>query len=374
MLGVQHLPLKPQKQPIYYMNYKINLLPLAFEVETKKVLKKATEAHAALAELKGVCRTIPNVAILLNTLILQEAKESSAIENIITTHDELFRASLFSGLISRETKEVLNYADALRLGFELVHKNGFLSNNFILQIQETLEQNKAGFRKVPGTILKNDRTGEIVHTPPQDYDTIVALMSNLEKFINNTDDEIDKLVKMAIIHHQFETIHPFYDGNGRTGRIINILYLVMSDLLDYPILYLSRYIIKHKADYYLLLQTVRTDGAWEEWILYMLEGVKQIAAETIALINEIRALMNSYKQDIKAKLPKIYSKDLLENLFKHPYTKIDYLQGDLLLSKTTVIRYLKELTEGGFLEKYKLGKETFYLNRPLFDLLANKNK
>ena len=331
------------------MNYKIDLLPLLFEVETKKVLKKATEAHAALAELKGVCRTIPNEAIWVNTLILQEAKESSAIENIITTHDELFRADLFSALISRETKEVLNYANSLRLGFRLVKENGFLSNNFILEIQARLEQNRAGFRKVPGTVLKNDKTGEVVHTPPQDYDTIVKLMSNLELFINDKEDDLDALVKMAIIHHQFETIHPFYDGNGRTGRIINILYLILMGLLDFPILYLSRYIIQHKSEYYRLLQAVRNEGKWEEWILYMLEGVKQTAKETVILIGEIRQLMDRYKREIREKLPKIYSKDLLENLFKHPYTKIEYLQKDLMCSDRTTIKYLQELTAAGFL-------------------------
>lgn len=356
------------------MNYKIDFLPLPFDVESKKVLKKATEAHAALAELKGVCRTIPNEEILLNTLILQEAKESSAIENIITTHDELFRANLFSALVSRETKEVLNYANALRLGFELVRKNGFLSNNFILQIQETLEQNKAGFRKVSGTVLKNDRTGEVVHTPPQDYDTIVALMSNLEKFMNDNEDSTDKLVKMAIIHQQFETIHPFYDGNGRTGRIINILYLVMSGLLDFPILYLSRYIIEHKTDYYRLLQTVRTDNTWEDWILYMLEGVKETSRETVILIGKIRALMDSYKREIREKLPKIYSKDLLENLFKHPYTKIDYLQNDLNKHYLTSRKYLELLCEYGFLEKYTIGRDNFYLNPPLFELFLAQRK
>jgi Fic family protein len=354
-------------------NHKIGLLPLAIEVETKKVLKKATEAHAALAELKGVCRTIPNEAILVNTLTLQEAKESSAIENIITTHDELFRAELFSKHISRETKEVLNYANSLRLGFRLVKENGFLSNNFVLQIQAALEQNNAGFRKVPGTVLKNDQTGDVVHTPPQDYDTIVPLMNNLENFINNNDIDIDVLVKMAIIHHQFETIHPFYDGNGRTGRIINILYLVLNGLLDFPVLYLSRYIILNKATYYKLLQEVRVNEVWEDWILYMLEGVKQTAQETIILVGEIRKLMDSYKRDMKQKLPKIYSKDLLENLFKHPYTKIDSLQQDLVVSRPTTIKYLSALVAEGFLEKHKIGRETYYLNSSLFQLFL-KNR
>lgn len=355
------------------IDYSINLLPLTFEIESKKVLKKVTAARAALAELKGVCRTIPNEAILINTLILQEAKESSAVENIITTHDELFTANLIPEISSRETKEVLNYAFALRLGFELVKQNGFLSNNFILQIQEALEKNKAGFRQVPGTVLKNDATEEVVHTPPQDYDTILSLMNNLEQFINNTDDEIDAIIKMAIIHHQFETIHPFYDGNGRTGRIINILYLVLTNLLDFPVLYLSRYIIQHKALYYQLLQNVRSQNnaqSWEEWILFIIQGVETTAHETIRLIGKISNLMDFYKKNIREKFPKIYSKDLLENLFKHPYTKVEFLQADLDCSENTARNYLNKLIEAKFLEKYKIGKNTFYLNKPLFQLFA----
>ncbi|TAH29161.1 MAG: Fic family protein [Cytophagales bacterium] len=353
-------------------NDEIFTLPLSFEVETKIVLKKATEAHSALAELKGVCRTIPNEAILLNTLILQEAKESSEIENIITTHDELFRGSLLDNFISNATKEVLNYAEAMRLGFDLIKKNGFLSNNFILKIQEKLEKNKAGFRKLTGTALKNDKTGEVIYTPPQQYDEIIRLMNNLEFFINDDENEIDNLVKMAIIHFQFETIHPFYDGNGRTGRIINVLYLVLKGLLDFPILYLSRYITENKQVYYQLLQTTRTNNTWEEWILFMLEGIKQTSKKAIVLISEIRLLMDKYKAEIREKLPKIYSKDLLENLFKHPYTKVDYLKQDLMCSDRTTLKYLKELVEAGFLEKYKVGRSVFYLNKPLFDLFLKK--
>ncbi len=357
------------------MNTLIPFLPLPFEIETKKVLKKATEAHAALAELKGVCRTIPNEAILVNTLVLQEAKESSAIENIITTHDELFRANIDKNILNQTTKEVLNYAKALRLGFELVKKNGFLSSNFIIQIQAELEGNKAGFRKLAATVLRNERTGEIVHTPPQDYDTIVSLMSNLEKYMNDADDQTDYLVKMAIIHQQFEMIPPFYDGNGRTGRIINILYLVLNGLLDFPILYLSRYIIQTKSTYYSLLREFRNheNGIWEDWILYMLEGIKQTSQETIILIDQIRQLMDRYKREIREKLPKIYSKDLLENLFKHPYTKIEYLQNDIHKHYQTARSYLEMLSEHGFLEKYNLGKQNYYLNRPLFDLFAKRN-
>ena len=348
-------------------------LPLSFDVESKEVFRKAIEANRQLAELKGVVRTIPNATILINTLILQEAKDSSAIENIITTHDELFKADLFSELLSRETKEVMSYASALRKGFELVKEHGFISNKFILEIQAELEHNRAGFRKVPGTALKNEQTGQVIYTPPQDYDTIVSLMGNLEKYINeNNATDPDPLVKMAIIHFQFESIHPFYDGNGRTGRIINILYLTMKGLLDLPILYLSRYIIQHKADYYRLLQEVRTKGSWEEWVLYMLDGVADTAKETIGLIGQIRQLMDDYKHEIRAQFPRIYSKDLLENLFKHPYTKIDYLQNDLGVSYLTARKYLETLNEANFLKKYQLGKYNIYINEPLFNLFVNR--
>jgi len=212
----------------------------------------------------------------------------------------------------------------------------------------------------------------VIYTPPQDHDTIVSLMSNLEKFINDdTMMDADPLVKMAIIHHQFESIHPFYDGNGRTGRIINILYLIQKQLLDLPVLYLSRYIIRHKNDYYRLLQKVRESGKWEEWILYMLEGIEQTAAESIILIRAIKNLMQQYKQTIRTQLPKLYSQDLLNNLFKYPYTKIEYIERDLDVSRNTAIRYLESLVKERLLIKQKIGRDNFYLNKSLFDLLAS---
>ena len=234
-------------------------LSLEQDVESKAILKKLTVAHKALAELKGVVSSIPNENILINTLGLQEAKDSSAIENIITTHDDIYKAELnLTSFKSLDAKEIQNYISALKKGFGLISRNKILTNNDIIDIQAELEKNNAGFRRLPGTALKNRTTGEIVYTPPQDYATIQELMQNLEQFINdNTMSSFDPLVKMAIIHYQFESIHPFYDGNGRTGRIINILYLVMNELLDLPILYLSRYIIQNKGKYYKLLQEVR---------------------------------------------------------------------------------------------------------------------
>lgn len=351
-------------------------LPWPFEIETKAVMKKTTAARTALGELKGVAHTIPNKDILLNTLVLQEAKDSSAIENISTTHDELFRANLSNNSASsKETKEVLSYADALREGYKLVNDNGFLSANFIIKIQEKLEQNDAGFRKAPGTKLENDRTQETVYTPPQAYDTIVELMNNLESYINDDADGIDPLVRMAVIHYQFESIHPFYDGNGRTGRIMNMLYLTMRGLLDEPILYMSRYINQHKADYYRFLQAVRTDEAWEDWLLFMLDGVEQTAIETIRLINKIKALMDDYQERMKNELPRIYKKDLMESLFKHVYTKIPFVMRDTNVSEPTAISHLKQLVEKGFLTRREIStKNIIYVNEALYALFANQSK
>jgi Fic family protein len=343
------------------------------ELETKRVLKQTAAAHRRLAELKGVARTIPNETILISTLTLQEAKDSSAIENIITTHDELFRAELLiETLTSPTAKEVQNYALALRKGFQLVRENKILSDRQILDIQETLEQNRAGYRKLPGTSLKNVQTGKVVYTPPQDYDTIRRLMKNLGNFINDDElSDLDPLVKLAIIHHQFESIHPFYDGNGRTGRIINILYLVIKELLDLPVLYLSRFIIENKADYYRLLQAVRDDDKWEDWIIFVLRGVEETAKETIVLISQIRDLMAQYKKGIRKDLPKLYSQDLLNNLFRHPYTKIEFVEHELGVTRKTASSYLKQLVEKDYLKLLKIGRSNFYLNEPLFNLFVN---
>jgi Fic family protein len=322
-------------------NYKISQLPLGIDLESKAIMKKTAAARSALAEMKGAALSIPNESILISTLSLQEAKDSSAIENIITTHDELYQGDyLKKDFKSVASKEVLNYAEALRWGFETVKEKGFLSNNHIIQMQGTLEENDAGFRKVPGTELKNEQTGEIVYTPPQTYDEVVAFMSNLEQFMN--DDALsdwDPLLKMAIIHHQFESIHPFYDGNGRTGRIINILYLVKEGLLNLPILYLSRFINQNKGDYYRLLQKVRNENAWEEWILYILEGVEQTSLQTIKIIEGIKTLMLKHKKNIRENT-KFYSQDLIINLFKHPYTKIDFVMEETGVSRKTAAKYL----------------------------------
>lgn len=350
-------------------------LPVKQDLETKAVLKKLAQAHRALAELKGIITSIPNQSILLETLTLREARESSAIENIISTFDEVYQSNLLSNIfVSPAAKEVHQYAAALKKGFQLVKQHQLLTNNHILQIQEVVEQNRAGFRKLPGTKLMNDKTGKVVYTPPQDFDTILSLMNNLETFINDdTIMELDPLVKMAIIHHQFESIHPFYDGNGRTGRIINILYLVQKGLLHLPVLYLSKYIIKHKSDYYRLLQEVREEDKWEEWILFMLDGIEETATASVTLITSIKVLMQQYKQQIRSNHSKLYSQDLLNNLFKYPYTKIEFLQKDLQISRSTAIRYLDTLLKAGFLTKHKVGRDNFFLNAKLLELLAGNS-
>ena len=353
--------------------WELTELPLNIDIESKKVLKALPSAHAALAELKGIASTIPDQKILINTLGLQEAKDSSAIENIITTHDDLYKSALnLDAFKSLQAKEVQNYISALKKGFELISKTGLLTNNIILQIQEVLEDNKAGFRKLPGTALKNAASGETVYTPPQDYKEIMRLMANLERYINDPEmQDCDPLIKMAIIHFQFESIHPFYDGNGRTGRIINILFLILEKLQSLPVLYLSNYIIKHKPDYYRLLQKVRDEDLWEEWLLFIISGVEQTARETIELIARIKELMLDYKHRLRNNY-KFYSQDLLNNLFKHPYTKIEFVVNDLGVSRLTAANYLNKLADDGMLRKAKLGTGNYYINEELFNLLTKR--
>jgi Fic family protein len=296
--------------------------------------------------------------------------DSSSIENIITTHDDLYKANLdFEVSISPNVKEVQNYVAAMKRGFELVESQGLLTNQTLLKIQETLEGNNAGFRKLPGTALKNAQTGAVIYLPPQDPAEIQELMTNLEQFINDPElSDYDPLVKMAIIHYQFESIHPFYDGNGRTGRILNILYLILTGLQKLPILYLSNHIIQHKSDYYRLLQGVREKGDLESWISYMIRGVENTAKETIQLIEALKILMAEMKTLLQNNY-KFYSQELLNNLFAHPYTKIEFLVRDLGVSRITAANYLNQLASDGVLRKERLGTGNYYVNERLFELL-----
>lgn len=352
-----------------------NLIPLPYEaeLETKTILKQLPPAHAALAELKGLVYSIPNHEIILNTLVIQEAKDSSAVENIITTHDELFKSDLEFESMSPAIKEIQNYVSAMKRGFELVNEKAMLTNQIILQIQEALEGNNAGFRKLPGTALKNAQAGETIYLPPQDGDEILKLMDNLEQFINRPElSDYDPLVKMAIIHFQFESIHPFYDGNGHTGRILNILYLILSGLQKLPILYLSSHVIRNKSEYYRLLQGVRENEDWESWLSYIINGVENTARETILLIENLKVLMAEMKVQLRDNY-KFYSQELLNNLFKHPYTKIEFIVRDLGVSRITAANYLNKLAEDGLLRKEKLGTGNYYVNEKLYALLTSKS-
>jgi Fic family protein len=359
----------------YAMNkQKLPMLPPNVELETKAVLKQLARTNRALAELKGYADTIPNKNILINAVTINEAKDSSAIENIVTTHDDLYKAMSDASGASSAAKEVVTYRTALWHGYELVRANELLTTNMILEIQEIVEKNRAGIRKLSGTVLQNERTGETVYTPPEEEIEIKDLLSNLEKYINEDFDDIDPLIKLAVIHYQFESIHPFYDGNGRTGRIINVLYLVLKKLLDSPILYLSSYIIRNKESYYKLLQEVRTHKNWEGWSVYILTGIEKTAEETLRLVKRINVEIEIMSAEIKEKLPKIYSKELSDLLFYEFYTKIVYIEKGLSITRKTAANYLSSLEKEGFLVSEKIGKERIYQNKRLYDLVKDTKR
>lgn len=344
-------------------------LPLNEKFDSIVILKQLLITHKTLAELKGFLDVIPNKNILINAAMINEAKNSSEIENIITTHDELYKA--MSG--AKETgpsKEVINYRRALWRGYELVKQNGFISINMIINIQSIIENSDVGIRRVPGTVLMNDQTKEAIYTPPISYDEIMDYMKNLENYINQNDD-IDDLVKLAIIHYQFESIHPFYDGNGRTARIINILYLVLKGLLDSPILYLSKYINKNKHQYYVRLQSVRDHNDWESLIMYLLKGIEEISINTLDVMKKITKLIDEVKLEVKNKLPKIYSRELIEVLFHEFYTKISYVEEGVGVSRKTASTYLIELEKAGVLVSKMVGRDKIYINHKLFELVKN---
>jgi Fic family protein len=347
-------------------------LPPKADIETARLLKKAASARSALGELKGVGKLLPNEAILLNTLILEEARDSSEIENIITTRDKLYKAfASNSKNIDPATKEVLRYRSALWKGYELVQKKGFISTNMIVEIQEELIETHAGIRKLPGTKLANDKTGKVIYTPPEGERVIQDMLANLEKYLNDEHD-IDPLIVMTILHYQFEAIHPFYDGNGRTGRILNVLYLTLRELLDLPILYLSSYIIKHKTEYYKLLLRITTHNEWEAWIMFMLDAIEETALDTIKKVNIIHQLLQNTIEEVKKMLPDIYTKELVELLFDQPYSKIQLLVEHKIAKRQTAAVYLDRLTKIGVLKKSRVGKEALFLNRKLFDVFSKR--
>lgn len=353
-----------------------NLLPLPprtkddlIDLETVSVLKALAVAHRNLAELKGYAEVVPNKNILINALTLNESKDSSAIENIITTHDELFDAMASERRFEGAAKEVLNYKEAIWHGFELIKENNFLSTNMIVDIQAIIEGNRAGIRKQSGTVLMNDQTGEIVYRPPETEQEIRELLSNLENYMNTEEDGVDPLIKLAVIHYQFESIHPFYDGNGRTGRIINILYLVLNDLLDTPILYLSRYIMENRQEYYRLLRDVGENGSWTEWILYILKGVSEMATFSLSQLKAINELIDETSSAISSLLPKVYSRELVDVIFQEFYTRISSIEKKLGVTRKTASSYLMQLAAEGFLEVETRGREKIFINKRLIEVI-----
>jgi Fic family protein len=346
------------------------LLPPRVQVETEAVLKRAIGAARALAELKGLGQTIPNQAMLVDSLVLQEAKDSSAIENIFTTNDVLFRSyAARTSHVDPATKEVLRYREALWNGFESLKVWPVLSTNLLITIIQTIMGDDAGIRNIPGTAIVNGATGETIYMPPEGEDVLRDKLANLEQFMH-ADDKMEPLVKLALIHYQFEAIHPFADGNGRTGRILGILFLTYTGLLELPVLYLSRYIIEHKHDYYVLLRGVTERGEWEPWILYILDAVEQMSIVTRDRILAIRALMQWTMERVNKELPKIYSKELVELLFRQPYTKGQFIVDAGIAKRQTAAEYLKALEAIGVLKGQRVSKETLYLNVGLYELLS----
>ncbi len=349
------------------------LQSLNFErFDTPLILKQLNVSSRSLAELKGAIATIPNQTILLSTLGMQEAKDSSTIENIVTTHDELYQEDALPEISTyAAAKEVKRYCQALGIGYELVRTTGLITTNHLCEVQSELIGSKAGVRSVPGTNLKSSE-GRTVYTPPQTHDEIIRMLAELEDFMNCSEKyTVDPLIKMALIHHQFESIHPFYDGNGRTGRILNVLYLVKEALIGIPVLYLSRPLMQSKGDYYRFLQNVRDLDDWETWVLYMLQAVETSANEANLMVREIQAAYKYTKDRIRNE-QKFYSQDLVNQLFVQPYTTVRNLESSLNVNRVTATKYLDALVEAGMLKKVKKGKANYYINKALIVVLTRK--
>ncbi len=345
-------------------------LPPTPEIETKAVLRGCIGARAALAELRASGNLIPNQAMLINSIPLLEAQASSEIENIVTTTDRLFRyANDETGKADPATKEALRYRTALHHGFEMLRKRP-VATAIAVEVCRIIKGVALDIRTTPGTALLNDATGSVIYTPPEGENLLRAKLANWERYIHDA-EEIDPLIRLAAMHYQFEAIHPFVDGNGRTGRVLNLLYLVDKGLLDIPVLYLSRHIIQNKTQYYRLLLEVTTDEAWEPWILFMLEAVRTTAEWTTAKIHAVRKLLDETAATIRQQLPKIYSRELAELIFINPYCRIaDVVNADIAKRQTAAV-YLKSLTEKDILEEVKAGRENLYINPALVSLLSD---
>lgn len=345
------------------------LPPKRNKVENLKILRQLSKSSKALGELKGIAQTMPNQAMLINAVVIQEAKDSSEIENIVTTQDELYKALSTKAQQSGHVKEVINYRKAIFAGYALLKRQGFLRLRDVEFLQKTIIENNAGVRSMSGTVLKNDKTGEVVYTPPQEKKEILDLLSNFLEYFNQTDEEFPPLINLAILHYQFESIHPFYDGNGRTGRILNILYLIINGLLDIPILYLSSYINENKSEYYRLLNKVNNSDQWEEYILYILQAIETTSNRTISKISSITNLLTETIKTVQIREPKIYRKELVELLFEQPYSKIEYVVDKLGVERKAASRYLKKMEEIGILKSQKIGREYIYINEKLIEIL-----
>ena len=346
-------------------------LPYQINLKSNEIMEKLVEANYVLGNLNGLVQILPNPDIVLSIMTLRESKDSSAIENIITTYDKLYKEILDDKREKTSSKEVLNYKDAIYTGAGLINKNNFLSINMIIDIHSKLLGHFTGIRKLPGTVIRNDLTGEIVHTPPQSPDEIIDYLSNLEKFINYNNDN-DPLVNMAIIHYQFESIHAFYDGNGRTGRILNILYLMLKNKIDIPIIYLSKYINERRDEYYELLSLCNNDiNNIDKFIIFMIDGIKETSSYAIKMVKMIIDLIDLSNQLMIDKLPNIYKSKIVIHLFKNMYTKNEIFRNDLNISRNTATRYLKLLEEEGFVISEKVGNEVIYKNVHLFNIIEN---
>ncbi len=349
------------------------LLPPVAELDNKSILKKAIKANKALARLEGSARSLPNQHMLITSILMQEAKWSSEIENIATTNDEIYEAISSDAAIKNPAlKEVIDYNEALWTGYEEIKKGGFLNTNLFIKLNKIFKDNQGGIRTTTGTKIQNTNTKEIIYTPPETERVIRDLLKNFEDYIYNDEDDLDALIKMAVLHYQFEAIHPFYDGNGRTGRILNILYLVQQELLRLPVLYLSKFIIENKKDYYRLLREVTEKQAWQPWIEYILEGIETTAQFTQQKIDSIIQTMHETGEEIRTQLPEIYSKELLEILFSQPYCKRKFLANAGIAGLKTAGQYLSKLEDKGFLQSTRSGKEKLYINQRLYRILKNE--
>jgi Fic family protein len=359
----------------YNKNTPYNDLPSLKDVnftESPEILRHLAKASRHLGELNGLCASLPDPQLLINTIVLQESKDSSAIENIVTTQDELYKAAAEDEIASHAAKEVLSYREALYIGLEkMTGQQNLLTTNTMVEIMQTIKQNKSGIRNTPGTALKNAINGEIVFTPPCCEDVLREKLSALEQFINDPENSsLDPLVKMALIHYQFEAIHPFADGNGRTGRIVNALYLVQQGLLTQPVLYLSSYIVKYKTEYYQLLRAVTEQNNWHDWVMYILTALAETAQLTTKKIRAMLSLKENYEKQMKETLGTSYSYELLQLMFTAPYLKIEILEKRKMAHRQTASVWLNKLSAANILRPHKIGRTTYFINYRLMELLS----